>query len=68
MVPSTEAVQQQHSNEAVVGTTTTAVTRAVWPWSEETSEPVVVLKTETEVPLQTRRRFPSFEKAGAEET
>lgn len=51
-----------------MGITTTAVTTAVWPWSEETREPVAVLKTETEVPLQTKRRLPSFEKAGAEET
>ena len=35
------------------GTTTTAV----WPSSEETREPVAVLKMDTVEPLQTRRRL-----------
>lgn len=42
--------------------------RGKWRVQVETCKPVEVLKTETTVPVQTRRRLASVEKAGGAET
>lgn len=46
----------------------TEVTNALWPSKDSICKPVEVLKTETTVPVQTRRRLASVEKAGGAET